>query len=100
MTLYDVSKQFADEEMVKKWVSKAANKSPVQIAESLKDEFNVEEAKQTHAAISSYINARWANLPDLEWATKKDTLAFQRDYVRRFVQPMVNELLNDKRLLD
>jgi hypothetical protein len=100
ITLYKLlGKQFADEEIAKKWVSKAANKSPVQIAESLKDGFDVEKAKQTHAAMSSYADARWANLPDLEWATKKDTLAFQRDYVRRYLQPMVDELLNDKKII-
>ena len=100
ITLYNLlGKQFADEETAKKWVSKAANKSPIQIAESFKDEFDVEKAKQTHAAMSSYADARWANLPDLEWASKKGTLLFQRDFVKSHSEQMLKDMILKKEIV-
>ncbi len=100
ITLYHLlGKLFSDEDKIKKWIAKAVNKSPEQIAKSLEDEFDVEMAKQTQKEMMSYADVRWANFPDLEWASKKDTLEFQKDYVKRYSHQMIKEMIGDKQIL-
>lgn len=101
VTLYNqLTKQYHDKEAAKKWICKATNKSPNQIAERLKDEFDVEKANKAFEALVSYADLRLGNLPDLEWATRKDTLTFQIDFVKKNSQPMVRELLNERKIID
>jgi hypothetical protein len=83
---------------IKRWVSKSASKSEKQIAENLGKNFNVTKANQTVNSIASYGNARWGNLPDLEWASKKGTLEFQKNYVKKYCQTMVHDLINNNKI--
>jgi hypothetical protein len=100
LTLYNhLGKLLSDEEKTKKWVAKTVNKSPEQIARSLKDELDAKMAKKTLEEMTLYTGTRWANLPDLEWASKKDTLEFQKDYVKRYSSPMINEMITDKKII-
>jgi len=101
ITLYNLlNKQFEDEKGNQKWISKAINKTPKQITDDLKDMFDVEKAKQTHEAMVSYADSRWVNLPDLEWASKKDTLNFQKHFVKRHSQPIIKEMIADRKIID
>lgn len=60
----------------------------------------MEKANKTVEAMVLYAKDRWGNLPDLEWATRKDTLAFQIDFVRRNSKPMARELLDEKKVIE
>jgi hypothetical protein len=101
VTLYNqLCEQYHSEEVAQKWISKATNQSPKQIYERLKNEFDVEKAKKAFEAMASYADLRFGNLPDLKWATRKDTLAFQIDFVKKNSQPMVRELVNEKKIMD
>jgi len=101
VTLYNqLTKQVGDEKATQKWICKVTSQSPKQIFDRFKEGFDVEKANKTASAMVEYAHSRWGNLPDLEWATHKDTLAFQIDFVKKNSQPMVRELLNEKKIID
>jgi hypothetical protein len=101
ISLYNVlNKQFEDQKVAKKLISKSVNKTPSQIAHNLESAFDIKKAKETQQAMMSYADSRWANLPNLEWASKKDTLRFQIDFIKRHSKPMIEEMLNEKKIID
>ena len=100
VTLYNLlNKQYGDKKEATKMVCKALNMSINQITESLKGEFEEDKGKQTVEAMLSYADSRWANLPDLEWASKKGTLLFQRDFVKSHSEQMIKDMILKKEIV-
>jgi hypothetical protein len=100
ITLLNQLKEMAkDEKLTIKWVTKSTNQSPVQMAQSLKEDFNVEKANQTVEDMHSFGESYWSDLPDLKWATNKATLQFQMDYVKDYFKPMARDLIIDKQII-
>jgi hypothetical protein len=88
-----------NEKITSNWLLKATNLSDIQMADRLKEKFDVKKAEETIESMGSYAEANWGDLPDLKWATNKDTLQFQLDYVKNYFKPMARDLIIKQQII-
>jgi len=87
---------FLNQKAMENWISKVTKKSKKAITGSLKDELDLEKAKEALERLRAFKDERFGKLPDLEWAAHRSTLKAQTNIVKEYSEGMIRDMILNK----
>jgi hypothetical protein len=100
LSLYSQLKcYYENPDKAKKWVCKVTKLAPQQIEKKFSNKLNTVEGKETVKALTTITDNKLGDLPDLSWASRKDTLDFQFNEIKNFSEALANDLVNKGKVI-